>query len=90
MWGPLLAGTSPVEPMLKAHWLRASWCPGLAALRHVESSRTRDRTHVPCIARWILNHRTTEKSQRTSEWPSVRMYNLIVHFQGSTITPAYR
>ena len=29
---------------------------GLAALQHVESSRTRDRTHVPCIGRWILYH----------------------------------
>ena len=31
----------------------------LFAPRHVESSRTRDRTHVPCIDRWILNHWTT-------------------------------
>ena len=27
--------------------------------RHVESSRTRDRTHVPCIGRWVLNRWTT-------------------------------
>ena len=25
------------------------------------SSLTRDRTHVPCTARWILNHWTTRK-----------------------------
>ena len=30
------------------------WRTGLVALRHVGSSRTRDRTHVPCIGRWIL------------------------------------
>ena len=29
---------------------------GLAAPRHVGSSHTRDRTGVPCIGRWILNH----------------------------------
>ena len=27
---------------------------GLVALKHVESSRTRDRTRVPCIGRRIL------------------------------------
>ena len=32
------------------------WCTGLVAPRHVGSSRTRDRTHVPCIGRRILNH----------------------------------
>ena len=26
----------------------------LAALRHVESSQTRDQTHIPCNGRWIL------------------------------------
>ena len=32
---------------------------GLVALQHVEASQTRDRTHVPCIGRWIFNHGTT-------------------------------
>ena len=32
------------------------WRTGLVALRHVGSSRTRARTHVPCIGRRILNH----------------------------------
>ena len=34
---------------------------GLVAPRHVESSRTRDQTRVPCIGRWILNHWTTRE-----------------------------
>ena len=34
---------------------------GLIASRHVESSQTRNRTHVPYIGRWILNHRTTRE-----------------------------
>ena len=38
------------------------WHTGLIALHHVGSSRTRDRTHVPCIGRWILNHWTTREA----------------------------
>ena len=34
---------------------------GLVARRHVEPSRTRDQTRVPCIAGQILNHWTTSK-----------------------------
>ena len=37
------------------------WHTGLGALRHVGSSWTRDRTRVPCIGRWILNHHTTRQ-----------------------------
>ena len=37
------------------------WCMGLVAPRHVESSWTRDQTHVSCISRWILNHWTTRE-----------------------------
>ena len=33
----------------------------LVAPKHVESSRTRDRTCVPCISRWILNHWPTRQ-----------------------------
>ena len=36
----------------------AQLCTGSVALRHVGSSQTRDRTHVPCIGRWILTHCT--------------------------------
>ena len=35
------------------------WCVDSVALQHVESSRTRNRTRVPCIDRRILNHWTT-------------------------------
>ena len=37
------------------------WRMGLVAPWHVESSRTRARTHVPCIGRWILNHCVTRE-----------------------------
>ena len=30
------------------------WCTGLVAPQHVGTSWTRDRTHVPCIGRWIF------------------------------------
>ena len=44
-------------------WRRAqkSRHVGLVARRHVEPSRTRDQTRVPCIAGQILNHWTTSK-----------------------------
>ena len=35
------------------------WRTGLVAPQHVGSSRTRPRTCVPCIGRWILNHCAT-------------------------------
>ena len=45
------------------------WHKGLVAPRHVGSSRTRARTHVPCIGRQILNHCTTREVQSfPSEW----------------------
>ena len=34
---------------------------GLVALQHVGSSRTRARTHVPCIGRRVLNHCATRE-----------------------------
>ena len=37
------------------------WLTGLVAPRHVGASRTRDRTHVPCIDSWIFNHCVTRK-----------------------------
>ena len=38
------------------------WRTGLVAPRHVGSSQTRARTHVPCIGRWILNHCATREA----------------------------
>ena len=38
------------------------WCTGLAAQQHVEPSRTRDQTHVPCTGRHTLNHWITSLS----------------------------
>ena len=38
---------------------------GLVAPQHVGSSRSRDRTHVSCIGRWILNHCTTREVPTT-------------------------
>ena len=51
--GPFAAAQAQVV----AH--RLSNCGGQAQLLHIMwdlSSPTRDQTHVPCIARWILNH----------------------------------
>ena len=38
------------------------WCTGLVARQHVEPSRTRDQTHVPCTGRQTLNHWITSLS----------------------------
>ena len=42
------------------HRLQEWWHPGLAALWHAETSKTRDQTHVPCFSRRILIHCTTQ------------------------------
>ena len=39
------------------------WHMGLVALRHVGSSWTRARTHIPCTGRWILNHCATREAE---------------------------
>ena len=39
------------------------WPTGLVAPRHVGSSQTRARTHVPCIGRQILNHCATREAR---------------------------
>ena len=38
------------------------WHVGLVVPQPVESSQTRDQTHVPCIGGWILNHSTQKGS----------------------------
>ena len=48
---------------------------GLVAPQHVETSQTRDQTHVPCIGRWILNHWST----REALWSS--FLGLIVYLE---------
>ena len=49
-----------VVTSLLEHRLLQLWpMQGLAALQHLESSQTRDQTHLPCTGRWIPNHRTT-------------------------------
>ena len=44
---------------------RQLWLTGLVAPRHVGSSQTRARTHVPCIGRRILNHCATREAPQT-------------------------
>ena len=45
-----------------ALWAPQLWAEGLAATWHVGSSQTRDRTHVPCIGRWMLNRWSTREA----------------------------
>ena len=57
------SGLVAVAPSSRAQ-TQQLWHTGLAALQHVESSLTRDRTHVPCIVRQILIHYTTKEVQQ--------------------------
>ena len=47
-------------------WARFLRRSGLAGLQHVESSRSRDRTHVPCVGKQTLNHCATREV--LSDW----------------------
>ena len=49
------------EHRLWMHRVQQLWHTGLVALQHVETSWTRDWTHVPCIGRRILIHFTTRE-----------------------------
>ena len=55
-----------VGSVVRAHGLQRSgsvwWLTGLVVLQHVESSQTRDQTHVSCIGRWIFSTAPPGKS----------------------------
>ena len=53
LWG---AQAQELQLMGSRLWAQQSWCMGLVAPWHGGSSQTRDRTHVLCIGRQILNH----------------------------------
>ena len=61
--GLLIAGASLVATHRLYCTLRLQqlWQRGLIAAWHVEPSRTKDRTCVPCCARQIINHWTTRE-----------------------------
>ena len=66
--GSRCAGFSSCGTRVQLLWRAGSrvqaqqlWRTGLVAPQHVGSSRTRDRTHVPCIGRQILNHCATRE-----------------------------
>ena len=46
-------------------WAQKLWVTGLVAPQLLGSSWTRDRTHVPCTGRWILNHYTPREVPAT-------------------------
>ena len=84
---PLIAVASPAAEHglqvrgLQQFWLAGSraqaqqlWRTGLVAPRHVGSSRTRARTHVPCIGRRILNHCATRKAHMLPFFSNVKYY----------------
>ena len=59
--GSRRVGFSSCSTRVVEHRPQQLWRTGLVALQHVGSSRTRARTHVPCIGRRILNHCATKE-----------------------------
>ena len=57
--GPSRCGAQAADAQAQQLWLT-----GPAAPRHVGSSQTRARTHVPCIGRQILNHCATREAPK--------------------------
>ena len=55
------------------------WLAGLVAPRHVGSSRTRDRTRVPCIGRRILIHCATREAP-VIQFLTYDYYFMLVNF----------
>ena len=51
-------------------WIQCLQPMGLVAPRQVESSWTRDPTHVPCIGRWTSNHGSTREAPCQLLWDS--------------------
>ena len=70
----LVAASEGYSPLQRAAFLLQWFCllqslgSRVFALRHVDSSGTRDQTCVLCAGRWILNHWTT------SEVPNLRSF----------------
>ena len=50
-----------VQSLASGHVVQSLWCTGLVALRQVEPSETRDRTHVPCLGKRDVIHCTTRE-----------------------------
>ena len=65
----LLAVASLVAHRLQGLQAQQSWITGFLALRHVESSRTRDGTHDPCTGRQSpIHHATRDVLWGLSSW----------------------
>ena len=58
----LIAARGP-PPVAASRSHSSLWCTGPVAPRHVGSSQTRARTHVPCTGRQTPNHCTTREVQ---------------------------
>ena len=86
-----LVGFSSCGTRAQQLWLAGSraqaqqlWHMDLVAPRHVGSSRTRARTHVPCIGRRILNHCAPREVRDISEkylFSIFYNHNLLTGFQ---------
>ena len=65
-WASHGSGFSCCRAWALEYGFQSLWLMGLAALRHMGSSRTRDQTQVPCIGRLTPIHCTTGEVSRVS------------------------
>ena len=66
------------------------WRTGLVAPRHVGSSRTRARTRVPCIGRWVLNHCATWETPSGFKLNPFAPLGLWIQFSAHTWKTAFQ
>ena len=72
--GTWASGVAGLGPRAQAQL----WCLGLVDSWHVESSQMMDRTHIPCIDRQILIHRTTREVLNWSFWKTMQSFSSLL------------
>ena len=65
-------------------WAQQLWHMSLVAPQYLESSQSRDRTHVPCIGRQIPNHWTTRKVPQSI---LTKVYDMNPAMMNSSVSP---
>ena len=91
-WGPLFIavrgpshyrGLSCCGAQAPDTQAQQSWLMGLVASRHVGSSQTRARTHVPCIGRQTLYHCATREARRWYSFGIWKQQKLVLELKFS-------
>ena len=79
VWVFHCGGFSCFGALAAGMWTQSLWHMGLFAQQHVESSLTRDQTHVLCIDRQILNHWSTGEIPTLAVLLGKHLFNLHIN-----------